>query len=113
MLPCPVYVPRSPHDLPDIGAAAVVCEQLSLCSLGSGWLGRAVLQLEPERWYVRTAVPEDGVGCRDDSPEGSLSGVHRDIVMGGRQGCLDTDRRRRVEGWLLHLCISVQCLLLL
>jgi hypothetical protein len=32
------------------------------CSLGCRWLGRAALRLELERWYVGTAVPEDGVG---------------------------------------------------
>jgi hypothetical protein len=44
------------------GAAAVVYEQFSLCSLGCGWLGRAALWLELEWWYVGTAVPEGGVG---------------------------------------------------
>jgi hypothetical protein len=40
----------------------VVYEHFSLCSLGYGWLRRAALQLDLERWYVGTAVPEDGVG---------------------------------------------------
>jgi hypothetical protein len=47
---------------PDVGAAAVVYGQFSLCSLGCGWLGRAALRLGIERWYVGMAVPEDGVG---------------------------------------------------
>jgi hypothetical protein len=40
----------------------VVYEQFALSSLGCGWLGRAALRLELERWYVGTAVPEGGVG---------------------------------------------------
>jgi hypothetical protein len=46
---------------PDVGAAAVVCERSSLCSLGCGRLSRAALWLECERWYVGMAVPEGGV----------------------------------------------------
>jgi hypothetical protein len=41
---------------------AVVYRQFSLCSLGCGWLGHAALRLKLERWYIGTAVPEDGVG---------------------------------------------------
>jgi hypothetical protein len=33
----------------------------ALCSLGCGWLCCAVLRLEPERWYIGTAVPEGGL----------------------------------------------------
>jgi hypothetical protein len=40
----------------------VVCEQLALCSLGCGWLDRAALRLELERWYVGTVIPDGGVG---------------------------------------------------
>jgi hypothetical protein len=47
---------------PDVGVAAVVCEQFALCSLGCGWLGRAAPLLERERWYVGTAILEGGVG---------------------------------------------------
>jgi hypothetical protein len=46
----------------DVGVAVMVYEWLSLCSLGCGWLGRAALWLELERWYVGTAVPEGGAG---------------------------------------------------
>jgi hypothetical protein len=44
------------------GATAAVYEKFSLCSLGCGWLVRAALWLELERWYVGMAVPEGGVG---------------------------------------------------
>jgi hypothetical protein len=37
-------------------------EQLARCNLGYGWLSRAALWLECERWYVGTTVPEGGVG---------------------------------------------------
>jgi hypothetical protein len=47
---------------PDVGAAAMVCERSSLCSLDCGRLSRAALWLECERWYVGMAVPEGGVG---------------------------------------------------
>jgi hypothetical protein len=47
---------------PDFGAVTVVCEQFAMCSLGCGRLGRAVLWLELERWYVGTAVLKGGVG---------------------------------------------------
>jgi hypothetical protein len=59
----------------DLGAAAVVYEQFALCSLGCGWLGRAVLQLELEleRWCVGTAVPEGGIGVPGGGPEGCAS----------------------------------------
>jgi hypothetical protein len=40
----------------------MVCEQFALCSSGCGWLIRAALWLECERWYVGMAVPEDDVG---------------------------------------------------
>jgi hypothetical protein len=40
----------------------MVYERFSLCSLGYGWLGHAVLQLELERWYVGMAVLEGGGG---------------------------------------------------
>jgi hypothetical protein len=44
------------------GAATMVYEHFSLCSLGYRWLGRAALWLELERWYVGTAVLGGGVG---------------------------------------------------
>jgi hypothetical protein len=40
----------------------MVCEQFAMCSLGCGRLGRAVLWLELERWYVGAAVLKGGVG---------------------------------------------------
>jgi hypothetical protein len=40
----------------------VDCEEFALCSSGCGWLFRAALCLECERWYVGMAVPEDDVG---------------------------------------------------
>jgi hypothetical protein len=37
---------------------------VTLCSLGYGWMVRAALQLECERWYVGAAAPEGGeLGC--------------------------------------------------
>jgi hypothetical protein len=34
-----------------------------LCRLGCGWLCRAALWLDYERWYVGTAVPEGGLSA--------------------------------------------------
>jgi hypothetical protein len=71
----------------------------ALCSLGCGWMVRAALQLESERWYVRAAAPEGGglgelagrdgaAVCRAGAPNvRHLESVEDiDFVSRGRQG---------------------------
>jgi hypothetical protein len=104
----------------------VVYERFSLFGLGLGCLGRAALRLELERWYVGTAVPEDGVG--------GLPGVVEQLDVGAAATkalcveCVKTLCRVGDEvvsmlssascgaallgGWLLHLSRSITCLLL-
>jgi hypothetical protein len=91
---------------PDLDAAAVVYERFALCSLGCGWLSRAVPWLECERWRVGMAVPEGGVG----SPFGVTEQVDVraaaprfdnvesiDLVLADDEVPLDVGRRHVVQ----------------